>query len=179
MMAQPAARVTDMHVCPMITPGVPPIPHIGGPLLAPGVPNVLISGLPAVTLGNMAICTGPLDIVTMGSMKVFIGGKPAARMGDSCAHGGTIITGSILHTLESGIHRRQRIAQLINETVTDSQRQENPAGIRIISNDFGQGLIKTGLPHKRTPPLTDRAMTDTAKMSLTKPQARFSGVFEG
>ena len=49
MMAQPAARVTDMHVCPMITPGVPPIPHIGGPLLAPGVPNVLISGLPAVT----------------------------------------------------------------------------------------------------------------------------------
>ncbi|MDW4773131.1 type VI secretion protein, partial [Escherichia coli] len=47
-MAQPAARVTDMHVCPMITPGVPPIPHIGGPLLAPGVPNVLISGLPAV-----------------------------------------------------------------------------------------------------------------------------------
>ena len=94
MMAQPAARVTDMHVCPMITPGVPPIPHIGGPLLAPGVPNVLISGLPAVTLGNMAICTCPLDIVTMGSMKVFIGGKPAARMGDSCAHGGTIITGS-------------------------------------------------------------------------------------
>ncbi len=25
-MPQPAARVTDMHVCPMMTPGLPPVP---------------------------------------------------------------------------------------------------------------------------------------------------------
>jgi uncharacterized Zn-binding protein involved in type VI secretion len=29
----------------------------------------------------------------MGSSTVLIGGKPAARMGDSTAHGGTIVAG--------------------------------------------------------------------------------------
>ncbi|MDA6365803.1 PAAR domain-containing protein, partial [Escherichia coli] len=57
-MPQPAARVTDMHVCPMVTPGLPPVPHVGGPLLPPGSPSVLIGGLPAATLGNQALCTG-------------------------------------------------------------------------------------------------------------------------
>lgn len=90
---KPAARVTDMHVCPMQTPGVPPIPHVGGPILPPGVPTVLIGGLPAATVGSMASCVGPVDSIVMGSTKVLIGGKPAARMGDTCAHGGTIVTG--------------------------------------------------------------------------------------
>ena len=36
----PAARLTDMHTCPMQTPGLPPIPHVGGPIVGPGVPNV-------------------------------------------------------------------------------------------------------------------------------------------
>ena len=44
-MPQPAARVTDMHVCPMVTPGLPPVPHVGGPLLPPGSPSVLIGGV--------------------------------------------------------------------------------------------------------------------------------------
>ena len=92
-MGKPAARVGDMHVCPMVTPGTPPIPHVGGPLLPPGVPTVLIGGMPAATLGNMAVCTGPPDSVILGSVGVFIGGKPAARMGDMCAHGGTIVAG--------------------------------------------------------------------------------------
>ncbi len=38
-MPQPAARVTDMHVCPMMTPGLPPVPHVGGPLLPPCLPQ--------------------------------------------------------------------------------------------------------------------------------------------
>ncbi|EGJ4979472.1 PAAR domain-containing protein [Escherichia coli :H19] len=92
-MLQPAARVTDMHVCPMITPGVPPVPHVGGPLLPSGAPVVIIGGLPAATLGTIALCTGAIDTIIMGSSKVFIGNKPAARMGDICAHGGTIVTG--------------------------------------------------------------------------------------
>ncbi|WP_025903667.1 PAAR domain-containing protein [Tatumella sp. UCD-D_suzukii] len=91
-MAQPAARVSDMHVCPMVPPGLPPIPHTGGPITT-GVPMVLIGGMPAATVGSMAICVGPPDSVVMGSVKVFIGKKPAARMGDSCAHGGTIVMG--------------------------------------------------------------------------------------
>lgn len=92
-MGKPAARVGDFHMCPMVTPGVPPIPHVGGPILPPGVPTVLIGGMPAATLGNMCTCTGPPDSIILGSMGVLIGGKPAARMGDSCAHGGAIMLG--------------------------------------------------------------------------------------
>lgn len=92
-MSLPAARVSDMHVCPMVTPGVPPVPHVGGPIMPPGVPNVLIGGLPAATLGAVATCVGPVDSIITGSSKVLIGNRPAARMGDSCAHGGTIVSG--------------------------------------------------------------------------------------
>ncbi|MCD4732574.1 MAG: PAAR domain-containing protein [Bacteroidales bacterium] len=92
-MGKPAARVGDMHVCPMVTPGVPPIPHVGGPIMPPGVPTVLIGGMPAATLGNMCTCTGPPDSIILGSTGVMIGGQPAARMGDSTAHGGSIVVG--------------------------------------------------------------------------------------
>lgn len=92
-MPQPAARITDMHVCPVVTPGLPPVPHVGGPLLPPGSPTVLIGGLPAATLGTQAVCTGAVDVVMMGSFNVFISNKPAARMGDICAHGGAIVSG--------------------------------------------------------------------------------------
>ena len=88
----PAARISDLHVCPMVTPGVPPIPHVGGPV-AVGGPTVLIGGLPAARVGDMAICVGPPDTIAMGSMTVLIGGTPAARMGDTMAHGGTIVAG--------------------------------------------------------------------------------------
>jgi uncharacterized Zn-binding protein involved in type VI secretion len=89
----PAARISDMHVCPMVTPGVPPVPHVGGPILPPGVPTVLIGGLPAATMGSMCTCVGPPDSVIKGSATVLIGGRPAARMGDTTAHGGTIVLG--------------------------------------------------------------------------------------
>lgn len=89
----PAARLTDLHVCPMVTPGLPPIPHVGGPLLGPAVPTVLVGGLPAAVLGDMAVCVGPPDAVVQGSATVLIGGRPAARLGDLTAHGGQIALG--------------------------------------------------------------------------------------
>ncbi|WP_367391965.1 PAAR domain-containing protein [Lewinella sp. LCG006] len=89
----PAARLTDMHVCPMVTPGMPPIPHVGGPIVGPGIPTVLINGMPAAVLGDMCTCVGPPDSIVKGSATVMIGGKPAARMGDSTAHGGSIVVG--------------------------------------------------------------------------------------
>ena len=88
-----AARVGDMHVCPMVTPGVPPIPHVGGPITSPGGPTVLIGGMPAATVGSMCTCVGPPDTIAKGSATVLICGKPAARMGDLTAHGGTIVIG--------------------------------------------------------------------------------------
>jgi len=85
-----AARVGDMHVCPMVTVLVP---HVGGPILPPGCPTVLIGGMPAATLGDMCTCTGPPDTIILGSATVLIGGKPAARMTDQTAHGGVIMQG--------------------------------------------------------------------------------------
>ncbi|MEA2822598.1 MAG: hypothetical protein QOJ86_4602 [Bradyrhizobium sp.] len=89
----PAARLTDMHQCPMITPGIPPIPHVGGPIVGPGAPTVLIGGLPAAKVGDLAVCVGPPDSIIKGSATVMIMGLPAARLGDSTAHGGAIAMG--------------------------------------------------------------------------------------
>jgi uncharacterized Zn-binding protein involved in type VI secretion len=89
----PAARVGDMHVCPMVTPGTPPIPHVGGPVVPPGGITVLIGGLPAARQGDVALCVGPPDSIAMGSPTVLIGNMMAARMGDATVHGGTITLG--------------------------------------------------------------------------------------
>ncbi len=92
-MGKPAARIGDMHTCPMATPGTPPVPHAGGPILPPGCPTVLIGGTPAARMGDMATCVGPPDSIMIGSATVLIGGQPAARMGDQTAHGGIIAVG--------------------------------------------------------------------------------------
>jgi uncharacterized Zn-binding protein involved in type VI secretion len=86
----PAARVLDMHACPMFT---GPVPHVGGPILPPGYPKVMIGGFPAARMGDRATCTGPPDVIVMGYPKVLFGGEPAARMGDLTAHGGEIVEG--------------------------------------------------------------------------------------
>jgi uncharacterized Zn-binding protein involved in type VI secretion len=91
----PAARITDMHTCPMQTPAFPsPIPHVGGPIVGPGNPTVLIGGLPAAVVGDSCTCVGPPDTIVKGSVTVMIGNMPAARMGDTTAHGGTIALGA-------------------------------------------------------------------------------------
>jgi len=90
-MGMPAARVGDMHMCPMVTGTVP---HVGGPVMPPGQVTVLIVGMPAARVGDMCTCTGPPDTIAAGSATVLIGGMPAARLGDMTAHGGSIILGA-------------------------------------------------------------------------------------
>ncbi|HEX4167880.1 MAG TPA: PAAR domain-containing protein [Bryobacteraceae bacterium] len=85
-----AARILDMHTCPMEEPG--PVPHVGGPI-ASGCPTVLIGGMPAARVGDEATCTGPPDTIASGSATVLIGGQPAARLGDPTVHGGVIVAG--------------------------------------------------------------------------------------
>jgi uncharacterized Zn-binding protein involved in type VI secretion len=86
-----AARMGDMHTCPLVNGTVP---HVGGPILPPGCPTVMIAGMPAARVGDMLTCVGPPDAIASGSGTVNIGGVPAARMGDSTAHGGTITLGA-------------------------------------------------------------------------------------
>lgn len=88
-----AARLTDFHQCAMLDPGVPPIPHVGGPILGPGAATVLVGGMPAALVGDNCLCIGPPDSIAKGSATVMICSKPAARMGDKTAHGGTILGG--------------------------------------------------------------------------------------
>ena len=85
-----AARISDMHVCPMVT-GV--VPHVGGPIIPPGCVTVLIGSLPAARVGDLCTCVGPPDAIVIGSTTVLIGGMPAARMGDATAHGGVVVAG--------------------------------------------------------------------------------------
>lgn len=86
-----AARIGDMHVCPMVDPG--PKPHVGGPVLGPPAPNVMIGGKFAAKVGDLLVCSGPPDTIVSGSSSVLIAGMPAARVGDNTAHGGTIVMG--------------------------------------------------------------------------------------
>lgn len=85
-----AARVGDMHTCPMVTGTVP---HVGGPVMPPGCATVMIGGQPAARVSDMLTCTGPPDTIAAGSATVMIGGMPAARLGDSTTHGGVIVAG--------------------------------------------------------------------------------------
>jgi len=89
-MGKPAARITDMHTCPMVT-GV--VPHVGGPILPPAAIQVLTGCLPQARIGDMAVCVGPPDMIAMGAFTVLVQGSPAARMGDMTAHGGVIVVG--------------------------------------------------------------------------------------
>lgn len=86
----PAARLTDMHVCPAFT---GPVPHVGGPIAGPGAPAVLIGKLPAARVSDMCVCVGPPDAIVAGSSKVMIMNLPAARITSSCAHGGMVVAG--------------------------------------------------------------------------------------
>jgi uncharacterized Zn-binding protein involved in type VI secretion len=86
----PAARVTDLHTCPMVE-GI--VPHVGGPAMPPGEPKVIIGFLPAVRVSDRAVCVGPMDTIASGAPNVLIGNKPAARMGDLTSHGGVITLG--------------------------------------------------------------------------------------
>lgn len=90
MPGKPAARVTDMHVCPMVT-GI--VPHVGGPILPPCSVNVITGKLPQARFGDMLTCVGPPDIIVLGSRTVLVNKRMAARMGDTTAHGGKIILG--------------------------------------------------------------------------------------
>ena len=90
-MGFPAARLSDLHVCPMFTALVP---HVGGPVAGPCAPTVLIGMLPAARVTDMCVCVGPPDMIAKGSATVMTMKMPQARiLVDTCAHGGMIVLG--------------------------------------------------------------------------------------
>jgi uncharacterized Zn-binding protein involved in type VI secretion len=101
-MGQPAACLGDMTVCPLSTPGTPPIPHVGGPIIGPGCPTVIIGGRPAAKILDTTFCVGPPSTIAQGSTTVLIGGTPAVRVGDTTQHGGKITGPGALTVLIGG-----------------------------------------------------------------------------
>lgn len=79
-----------MHECPLVS-GI--IPHVGGPIIGPGAPTVLVSGLPMAKVGDECVCVGPPDSIVVGSSSVLVEGMPAAYLGSTTAHGGTVVLG--------------------------------------------------------------------------------------
>jgi uncharacterized Zn-binding protein involved in type VI secretion len=137
-MGFPAARVGDMHVCPMVTPGTPPVPHVGGPILPPGTPTVFIGGMPAAVVGNMCTCVGPPDSIVKGSLGVFICGMPAARMGDMTVHGGSIVMGC--PTVLIGDMGGGGIITMNGITISIDELKKN--GLNEKSEDESTGIIE-------------------------------------
>jgi len=109
-MPGPAATIGSMHVCPMLNPGVPPPPHVGGPVMGPGVPTVLIGGKPAAVMGDTCTCAGPPDTIVQGESTVLIGGKPAATVGSMTAHGGSVTVGEPTVLIGTGVSAPTAIA---------------------------------------------------------------------
>lgn len=90
----PASRVSDMHVCPMVTPGTPPVPHVGGPILPPCSPTVITSGMPQSKITDMAVCVGPPDTIIEGAVTVLTNNLPSTRIGSMTSHGGKVVIGA-------------------------------------------------------------------------------------
>ena len=67
---QPAWRVGDMHICPLVNPGG--APHVGGQV-AVGSTTVLINGMPAARMGDKIIESAPPNDIVQGEMTVLIG----------------------------------------------------------------------------------------------------------
>ena len=91
-MGFPAARVSDLHVCPLCV--------VPSPIMPPGAITVIIGGLPAARMGDQCVCVPPppappipppIDLIIKGSMTVIIMGQPAARMLDNTVKGGIIM----------------------------------------------------------------------------------------
>ena len=90
----PAARLTDFIACPMVTPGLPPLPHVGGVIVGLCSPNVIIGGQPAARVSDFSLCIPAIpNPIIKGSATVMINGLPAARIGDTAVHGGAVVSG--------------------------------------------------------------------------------------
>ena len=90
-MGMPAARLSDMHVCQMVT-GL--VPHVGGPVLPTCSINVFTGTLPQARVTDLATCVGPPDVLVKGSPTVLVNNLPAVRiLVDTTAHGGMIVVG--------------------------------------------------------------------------------------
>lgn len=143
-MGHPAARVTDMHVCPATGPSA----HIGGPILPPCASSVLIANAAAARVADRAACACAVDMIVSGAATVLIEGRLAARQGDACVEG-KIVTGELTVWIGGPTARLARASYLAVEeapapaprpTAKDSARALTPGEIELASKVFGSSI---------------------------------------
>lgn len=130
----PAARVGDMHVCPMLNPGTPPPPHVGGPV-AMGSPTVLIGGMPAARMGDMAVCAGPPDSIVLGCMTVLIG-EAGGGAGGGGGGGAPAVASAVASAATAQI-----------DNIESSTKEEHWVEFQFVDS---AGLPVSGIPYKFT-----------------------------
>jgi uncharacterized Zn-binding protein involved in type VI secretion len=137
----PAATLGDMHVCPMVTPGTPPIPHVGGPITL-GSTGVLIGKKPAARMGDMAVCVGPPSTIVMGCMTVLIGEVGGGAAGGGGGGGGGAGGGSAA------------AGALTSASIAGQSPQTNPAATHFLDVTFEDKakLPVGGVQYKITDP---------------------------
>jgi uncharacterized Zn-binding protein involved in type VI secretion len=132
----PAARIGDMHLCPMLTPGVPPIPHVGGPV-SKGSAGVLIGGMPAARVGDLCVCVGPPDVIVLGCFTVLIGEVAAGGGGGGGAGAG------------SGMSAAAGVATAQSGSVESTTKREHWAEMKFTDS---AGLPVSGVHYNFTDP---------------------------
>jgi uncharacterized Zn-binding protein involved in type VI secretion len=85
-----AARIGDMHTCPMVDPG--PVSHVGGPIIT-GSQKAITGNMPQARVTDKLTCVGPPDMIAKGSPTVQVNKLMAARITDLTLHGGVIVKG--------------------------------------------------------------------------------------
>ncbi len=129
----PAAQMGNMHMCPMVTPGVPPIPHVGGPLVGPVPPTVMVSKMPAACVGDMAICVGPpSSVLPPGGMTVMLGQSGGGGGGGG---GGSTATAKAASTTSASapasIEGLETAPIEIQQTMAEAYKYMKPAEFKL------------------------------------------------
>lgn len=142
---QPAARQGDMHACPLVNPGLPPPPHVGGPATL-GSPTVFICGQMALRMGDMVQCSGPPDSVIAGCPTVLIGegagGGGGAGMSGAAASAS--IAGNDPDSDEDHFLHVKFVDKAGNPVTGVNYAMKTPDG-KEIKSTLGKQILKTGI----------------------------------
>jgi uncharacterized Zn-binding protein involved in type VI secretion len=140
---KPAARMTDMHVCPMVT-GV--VPHVGGPHIGPVPPTVFIGKLPAACAGDMLICTGPPStILPPGCPTVLIGSSGAGGgSGGGSGGGGSSSSQTLRAAKAKKAQGTEALPIDVQMQIAQAARYQTPEETELLVNVLGDSYTREG-----------------------------------
>ncbi|MDG5816361.1 PAAR domain-containing protein [Chitinispirillales bacterium ANBcel5] len=158
----PAARMGDMHMCPMVTPGVPPVPHVGGPIVG-GCPTVLIGKLPAARQGDMCVCVGPPSSIVLGCPTVLIGSGGGGGGGGGGASAASADTAKALKEGKiKPVEGTETFPVEIQAALSEMNKYCAPEEVQQKVKEIGEALAAAGEQQKKEP-LTIKDIVEVLK----------------